>query len=367
MIDAQLRDQYLHACEQANYSLLRHPQHSMAEQLKQLAASVDAGDKPDTYGRSGVIEAFEQDVAQLLGKQNGLFLPTGTLAQPVALKLHSLKRNKFSIAMHPSSHLLLHEHRGIEKLWGLKVQQVGAPSVPFSLAELKAQCDSDTAALVFELPMREIGGELTDWEVLDEQIAWAKSQGIACHLDGARLWQVGAYYKRSLAEICALFDSVYVSFYKDLGGISGAMLLANKPLINEARIWARRAGGNPISLYPEVLAARLGLKENLPIMPEAVSYAHELGKMIAPFQDVQVTPQPPKAAMFHLRFPLSPNQLARKIADYVREQGVIILPLPRSGDDNHSICEIPVGRNAMSQPQDFWLRHFKAFIETLNA
>lgn len=87
---------------------------------------------------------------------------------------------------------------------------------------------------------------------------------------------------------------------------------------------------------------------------------------LAKFSAITVKPQPPKAAMFHLQFAMAPNQLAERITDYVQEHDVVILPLPRSGDESHSICEIPVGRNAMSQPHDFWLRHFTAFTEGID-
>ncbi|WP_300320325.1 hypothetical protein [Idiomarina sp.] len=69
--------------------------------------------------------------------------------------------------------------------------------------------------------------------------------------------------------------------------------------------------------------------------------------------------------MFHLHFAINEEDLSKKIIDYVNNTGVVILPLPRAEINGEAICEIPIGRNAMSQPQSFWLRHFKAFIETL--
>jgi len=365
MIDQSTKNRYLLACQQASHSILRQPQTSMAEQLTSLAEELANHEQRDVYGSGDLIETFEQQVADLLGKPAALFLPTGTLAQPMVLKIHSQQTRKPAVALHPTSHLLLHEQMGVEQLWGLTTKPVGLRERPITLADLNSMPASELAALLIELPMREIGGQLPDWDELKAQSQWARDNGIRLHLDGARLWQAPTYYQQSLADICRLFDSVYVSFYKDLGGISGAILAAETDVIEEAKVWARRAGGNVISLYPEILAARRGLRDNLPVMPEAVDYARSLGSALADIGGITVTPDPPQAAMFHLKFALPPDYLAEKAADYVQEYGVVILPLPRSGDSGHSICEVPVGRNAMSQPQSFWLRHFKQFINSL--
>src|SRR4029453_12776628 len=79
------------------------------------------------------------------------------------------------------------------------------------------------AALLVELPAREIGGQLPTWDELNELSELARARGVHLHMDGARLWEAReAYAPRSLADICALFDSVYVSFYKGIGALAGA-------------------------------------------------------------------------------------------------------------------------------------------------
>jgi hypothetical protein len=76
------------------------------------------------------------------------------------------------------------------------------------------------AALLVELPQREIGGLLPAWDDLVAQVGWARDRDTAVHLDGARLWEAAAGYERSPAEVAALFDSVYVSFYKGIGALA---------------------------------------------------------------------------------------------------------------------------------------------------
>src|SRR6185436_8253445 len=106
-------------------------------------------------------------------------------------------------------------------------------------ADLEA-VNEPLAALLIELPQREIGGRLPAWDDLVAQVTYAREHGAAVHLDGARLWESGPFYDRPLAEIAALFDTVYVSFYKGLGGLAGSMLLGEDDVVTEARAWRSR-------------------------------------------------------------------------------------------------------------------------------
>lgn len=117
-----------------------------------------------------------------------------------------------------------------------------------------------TSTIVVELPHREIGGKITPWEDLVRLRQLCDQHGIQLHCDGARLWEATAAYGKSVAEICALFDSVYVSFYKGLGGMTGAMLLGRSKFIAEARIWLRRFGGNLYTLLPYAVSAWKGFR-----------------------------------------------------------------------------------------------------------
>lgn len=364
-IPEKTKQAYSRAAEQANSSLLRQPQRSMAEELHLLADEAKQNEKRDVYGSGALINDFEDEVAKLLGKPAALFLPTGTLAQPLALRIHADQRQRNGVALHPTSHLMLHEQMGFEALWGLNGTTTGTADKPIALDDLKGVQTSDLSSILLELPMREIGGQLPHWDDLVSQSEWARANDIAMHLDGARLWQVPAAYGCSLAEVCELFDSVYVSFYKDLGAICGAILAGSEAFIEQAKVWTRRAGGNVITQYPQVISARRSLRENLPLMEDAVNYSKALGDALNELDGIRVNPQKPQTAMFHLHFAMNPETLSEKIAAYVSNSGVTILPLPRAEINGESICEIPIGRNAMSQPQSFWLRHFKAFLETL--
>lgn len=190
----------------------------------------------DRYGEGGVVAELEAEVAQMLGKPAALFLPSGTMAQQIALRVHADARQRRTVAFHPTCHLELHEGGAYHRLHALVGRPIGDARRLLTLADFD-DVHETLAAVVWELPQREIGGRLPPWEDLVAQVEWARSRGAATHLDGARLWECTAYYRRSLADIAGLFDTVYVSFYKALGALSGCCLVGPTDVLDEAREW----------------------------------------------------------------------------------------------------------------------------------
>ena len=158
------------------------------------------------------------------------------------------------------------------------------------------------------MPQRDLGGRLPSWEELVATCDRARERGTALHLDGARIWQCGPFYERGLGEIAALFDTVYVSFYKDLGAPAGCALAGPQDVVDEARVWLIRHGGRMFTVHPLLVAAQRGLDGVLPRMPELVAHARALGEALGGLDDVSVVPDPPQVAMLHVhvRRPLEP-------------------------------------------------------------
>lgn len=269
------------------------------QQLSELAAYTNAEADFDRYGEGELITSFEADVAKLLGKEAAVFMPSGTMCQQIALRIWTDRRMLPRVAFHPTCHLEIHEQQAYRRLHNLESTLVGSASRMLTLEDLKAIAEP-IGALLLELPQREIGGQLPDWEELSTIIAWAREKGIATHLDGARLWECQPFYGREYAEIADLFDSVYVSFYKALGGIAGSILAGPADFIAEAHIWQRRQGGNLVHLYPFVLAARKGLTERLSRMNDYHVKAKEIAKVLLSFPHIEILPNPPQTNMMHV-------------------------------------------------------------------
>ena len=255
----------------------------------------------DHYGAGGLVTQLELEVAELLGKETAVFMPSGTMAQQIALRYWCDRAENPTIAYHPTCHLEIHEQKAYRELHHLRAILLGEPHRLFNLEDLDA-VQERIAALLIELPQREIGGQLPSWAELITQCKSARERGIKLHLDGARLWECAPYYGKSYREIAALFDSVYVSFYKTLRGLPGAILAGPAELIGEARIWQRRHGGNLYTLAPNAIAAKLGLERHLPQIASYCEKAKKIATALQGIDGLSIVPKMPPTNMMHLHF-----------------------------------------------------------------
>jgi len=271
--------------------------HDPAETFGVLAER--AGPRMDVYGGGDSVKRLESRVARLLGKEAAVLFPSGTMAQQIALRIWCDRSGCRTIGFHPQCHLDVHEERGYEHLHGLHARPIGHRDRLISRANLD-EVSEPLGALLLELPQRDLGGQLPAWRDLRAQTTWARRHGVALHLDGARLWQCRPFYRRPLPELAALFDTVYVSLYKDLGGLGGCVLAGPKDVIAEARVWRIRHGGRLSTYEPMALSAERGLDERLPRMPSFVRKAREIGVALARIDGIDVVPDPPQVAMLHV-------------------------------------------------------------------
>jgi threonine aldolase len=282
-----------------------------------------AGPRLDVYGGGDSVKRLESRVARLLAKEAAVLFPSGTMAQQIALRIWCDRARCSTVGFHPQCHLDVHEERGYERLHGLHARTIGDRNRLVTRADLEA-VEEPLGALLLELPQRDLGGQLPAWRDLRQQTTWARRRGVALHLDGARLWQCGPFYRRPLSEIAALFDSVYVSLYKDLGGLGGCVLAGPKDVIAEARVWRVRHGGRLSTYEPMALSAERGLDELLPRMPSFVRKAREIGAAVARLDGVDVVPDPPQAAMLQVHVRGDLERLEDALFEIAKERRTLI-------------------------------------------
>ncbi|MDX1342374.1 MAG: beta-eliminating lyase-related protein [Reinekea sp.] len=354
---------YRKAASDCRYSAARHTAQSLKMRLQALADAVDENEQADVYGVGALIEQFEQEVAALLGKEQALFLPSGTMAQPIALKIWAEQQRSPYVALHATSHLQLHEHNAYQTLYGLRGVTLGSHHRVPTLADIQSAAVEPLAAILLELPMREIGGQLPAWEDLVAQASWAREHNIKLHMDGARLWQCPPAYGKSLAEISALFDSVYVSFYKDLGGISGACLAGDANFIAQAKIWVRRAGGNLFSLAPYIVAAREGLKQHLPHIAARREQAIWLAEQLNQLPGVTTWPRVPQTNMFRVRMSVDVETYLNTASQWMLDNNVALITPPYETGEGYYLCEMTIGDAFAEQTPAEWQQHLARFAE----
>jgi len=325
---------------------------TVREQLAAIAEATGADERSDTYGQGERIGRLEERIAEMLGTEAAVFMPSGTMAQQIALRIWSERKRCTTVAFHPTCHLEIHEQKGYQRLHGLHARLVGNRHELITLTDLEG-IHEPLACLLLELPQREIGGRLPEWDDLVAQTAWARENGIAVHLDGARLWQCGPFYERNHDEIAGLFDSVYVSFYKDLGGLAGAALAGDSELVAEARVWLRRHGGNLVTMHPFVVSAEQGLDERLGEIPGFVEHARALAAALREVDGVEVVPDPPQAPMFHIHLRGDRERLCESALGIAEERKVFIFgELSATSSPSIHYHELSVGEATLAFTPD---------------
>ena len=225
--------------------------------LTQLTANLE----PDDYSRGGVVEILEKKVAAALGKEAAVWLPTGTLANHLALRLLAGDRRR--VLVQQECHLYNDCGDCCQTLSGLNMIPLAPGKATFTLADVESAAGRGASgrvavpigALQIESPVRRRTGEAFDWEEMKRITAWGRQNRVGLHLDGARLFLAAAYSRVPVRDYTALFDTVYVSMYKYFNAPSGAMLAGPKSLLENLFHTRRMFGGGVYHSWPSAVIA----------------------------------------------------------------------------------------------------------------
>ncbi|MBC2903928.1 threonine aldolase family protein [Streptomyces cupreus] len=300
--------------------------------LEQAGDVYDLDEPADMYG-DGVVEALEDKVAGLLGKEAAAFFPTGTMAQQVALRCWAGRTGNPTVALHALAHPEVHERHAFSQVSGLRpVRVTSEPRLP--TADEVRGLDEPFGALMLELPLRDAGFVLPSWEELTEVVEVAREREAVVHFDGARLWESTVHFERPLDEIADLADSVYVSFYKSLDGYGGAAVAGPRTLIDEMKTWRHRYGGTVFQQFPTALSALIGLERELPRLPDYVRHARVVagalrdGFAAAGVPWTRVHPEEPHTNEFQLWLPYDADDVAEAAVRHAEETKTLLFARP---------------------------------------
>ncbi len=203
------------------------------------------------------------------------------------------------------------------------------------------------AAALVELPLRDAGCLLPAWEDLVALSASAGARNIRLHFDGARIWEAQPFYDRPLAEIAGLADSIYVSFYKGLGGLAGACLCGPDRLHRGGRRWRKRMGGTIFRMTPEAVGALVGLRDRLPLMGECVTWARALAAAL-PSYGVTAHPEVPPTNTFEMYAEGEVDAVNDRLIAFMTEHRLALTNPWRATDvPGRIVCELAIGDAAL--------------------
>ncbi len=233
----------------------------MVRRLSEIADG--AGIEADSYSLGGVVEEIERRFAELLGKEAAVFMPTGTLANHLAIRNHCGGRPRAIVQ--EQSHIYHDIGDCVQRLSGINLVPLAHERPYFTLDEVRAavetaragRVDNPVGTLVIESPVRRQHGQIMPFDLMKQVSDYCATHSVRTHLDGARLFMMSAATGISPAEYSALFDTVYVSLYKYFGAPFGAILAGTEDFCRDLYHDRRMFGGG---LSSASLAAALALQ-----------------------------------------------------------------------------------------------------------
>jgi len=212
--------------------------------MREAMASAAVGD--DVYGEDPTVIELERRVAELLGKDSALFVPSGTMSNQIALLVHT--RPGDEVVIGEGAHIAFYESGAGAALAGVQFAEAGAGGL-FDAEELSAvvkpQADYHprTSLVCLENTHNRAGGRIFPQATLESVVERARQHGLSAHLDGARLWHASIATGVSEAELARPFDTVSVCFSKGLGAPVGSALAGAQGALRAARRYRKMLGG----------------------------------------------------------------------------------------------------------------------------
>ena len=275
-----------------------------ADLLVRLAAS--NGVTADEYSRGGAVEALEAQFAALLGKEAAVFMPSGTLANHLAVR--TLAGSRRRVIVQEISHLYNDSGDCAQQLSQLNLIPLAPGKATFAWDDVarllertaSGRVATQAGAISIESPVRRLHGETFDFGQMQSISAEARTRGIGLHLDGARLFVASAYTGRPPAEYAALFDTVYVSLWKCFNAAGGAVLAGPKAKLAELYHVRRMFGGALWNAWPYAAVARHYAEGYLERLTAAVRVSEGLVKLLSGDDRFKIELVPAGTSLFRL-------------------------------------------------------------------
>jgi threonine aldolase len=194
----------------------------------------------DNYGTGGAVEALEKKFVEITGKEKAIFMPTGTMANQLAISVLSGENTK--IFVQDTSHIFRDEADAAQSVFQKRLMPLAKDETFFTAQQLQDAIEkmpgeevfkSGIGAVSIENPVRRTKGRMVPIEEIRKISTYCRKNNIKLHLDGARIYMASAWSGVSIKEYASYFDSIYISLYKYLGASAGAMLCADKGVIDK--------------------------------------------------------------------------------------------------------------------------------------
>jgi threonine aldolase len=323
-----------------------------SDAMRQAIAQAEVGD--DVFGDDPSVIELERRAAQLLGKEAAVFVPSGTMANQIAVRAHTEPGDE--ILVDANAHLYYYEAGGSAALSGVICRTLNGKRGIFTADDVQnALRPSDqhfapTRLLCLENTHNRGGGSLWSIDAIDQVAQLARENDLKIHLDGARLWNATAATGIAENQYASHFDSVSVCFSKGLGAPVGSALAGGAEFITRARRFRKQFGGGMRQAGVLAAAALYALDHHRQLLAQDHQNARAIAAGLAEIAEVQIDIESVETNIVMFTTPIDAPQLAKALHDagvYVLATGPrtirIVTSLAVSNDDIASALKIIEG------------------------
>lgn len=329
------------------------------EILKQVNATAAIG--RDSYGNGGAVAALEKKFEEITGKEKAVFMPTGTMANQLAIAVLSGENTK--VFVQDLSHVYRDEADAAQSVFQKRLMPLAMGETCFTADELKRAVESlgelevfksGIGAISIENPVRRSNGRMVAIEEIRKISEYCRSNNFKLHLDGARIYMASAWSGVSVKEYASYFDTVYISLYKYLGAASGAILCGDKKIMEKMPHLIKIHGGTMYGNWANAAMALHRLEGLETRLKDVVSRSAELFALLNKIPGITITALNAGTNIYQLQ--LGKEVDAKKMNASLRNTYNIRIPLP---PDNNSKSFITVNETLLYRDNNYIVEAFK--------
>ncbi|HEX6426143.1 MAG TPA: aminotransferase class I/II-fold pyridoxal phosphate-dependent enzyme [Niastella sp.] len=283
-------------------------------------ANTTTGIVKDAYGAGGSVEALEKKFAEITGKEKAVYMPSGTMANQLAIAVLSGENSK--VFVQDTSHVYRDEADAAQSVFQKRLMPLAKDEPFFTAQQLQSAVEALPSEEVFktgvgavsiENPVRRSNGRMVPVEELRKISTYCRTNNIKLHLDGARIYMASAWSGVSIKEYASLCDTIYISLYKYFGAAGGAMLCGDKAVIDKMPHLIKVHGGTMYGNWANAAMALYRLEGFETRLKNTLQKAHELFDALNKMTGITIKALPGGTNMYS--FALSTSINGKKLRD----------------------------------------------------
>lgn len=317
----------------------------------------------DRYGTGGAVESLEKKFIEITGKETAIFMPSGTMANQLAIA--ALSGNNSKVFVQETSHVYRDEADAAQSVFRKRLMPLAKNETYFTAEQLRDAIESlpreevfqsGVGAVSIENPVRRTDGRMVPLEEIKKISEYCRSKKIKLHLDGARLFMASGWSGITIKEYASYFDTVYISLYKYLGASAGAILCGEKAVIDNMPHLIKIHGGSMYGNWTNAAMALHRLEGFESRLHSSIKRSHEIFTALNKLSAIKISPLNGGTNIY--TFTLSEGKDGKKFQESLNKSYQIRIPPFNKKNETR----LTVNETILYQPAEYVIQSFNKSI-----